>query len=355
MPRRKTRITIVSPALRAANNGNWRTAWRWSRFLRPRFDVEVCSELTAASSPQCLIALHARRSAEAVARQADASPDSPRVLVLTGTDLYRDLPAADAAARRSLDLATHLVVLQEAALDALEPAHRRKCRVIYQSAPRLAPGRTRSRTFDLVLVGHMRPEKDPATPMRAIVRLESDSKVRLIHIGDAMTDEYARAARELMNRTWPSMQRYRWLGSLTHPQTRRWIRDAHAMVISSVMEGGANVVVEAVVCKVPVLASRVQGNVGMLGPDYDGYFPAGDDEALARLIDRVSREPEFLIHLRRQCTARAPLFDPARESAEVNRLVDEALTRRGLGVHGDEGRTETRRIPSDESAPEETQ
>src|SRR5262249_5008396 len=150
-------------------------------------------------------------------RQADAFPDSPRVVVLTGTDLYRDLPAGDAAARRSLDLATHLVVLQEAALDVLEPAHRRKCRVIYQSAPRLAPGKPRSRTFDLVLVGHMRPEKDPATPMRAIVRLGSDSDVRLIHIGHALSDDYVQAARELMNRAWPKVERYRWLGSLTHP------------------------------------------------------------------------------------------------------------------------------------------
>src|SRR5215467_14579859 len=105
-------IAIVSPALRAANNGNWRTAYRWSRFLRPRFDVEVCSEWATRTSPQCLIALHARRSADAVARHADACPDSPRVVVLTGTDLYRDHPA-DRAARRSLDLATHLVVLQE--------------------------------------------------------------------------------------------------------------------------------------------------------------------------------------------------------------------------------------------------
>ena len=349
-----TSVAIVSPALRAANNGNWRTAYRWSRFLRPRFAVEVDSEWIPRASQQCLIALHARRSADAVARHADACPASPRVVVLTGTDLYRDLPA-DAKARRSLDLATHLVVLQEAALDALEPGHRRKCRVIYQSAPRLAPGTPRARTFDIVLVGHMRAEKDPDTPMRAITRLAGDSNVRLIHIGDALSEEYAQAARELMNRAWPSVPRYRWLASRPHPETRRWIRDARAMVISSVMEGGANVIVEAVTCGVPVLASRVAGNVGMLGPDYDGYFPPGDDEALARLIDRASREPDFLLHLRGQCAVRAPLFDPARECSEVVRLVDEALNQRGLHAHGDDRRHGNRKICSDESEREETQ
>lgn len=339
----ESRVAIVSPASRAANNGNWRTAYRWSRFLRPRFDVEVRGEWTPGASKQCLIALHARRSADAVSRHADALPDSPRVVVLTGTDLYRDLPA-DRAARRSLDLATHLVVLQEAALDALDREHRRKCRVIYQSAPRLAPGRPRTRTFDIVLVGHMRAEKDPATPMRAITRLPADSNVRLLHIGGALDDRYRTAALELENRAWPSVQRYRWLGNLPHPSTRRRIRDAHAMVISSVMEGGANVIVEAVTCGVPVLASRIPGNVGMLGRDYSGYFPPGDDEALARLVERASREPDFLLRLRGQCALRAPLFEPARESREVNCLVDDALGKRGPDSRNGESRREPRRI-----------
>jgi putative glycosyltransferase (TIGR04348 family) len=334
MRSQRTKVTIVSPALRAANNGNWRTAHRWSRILRVRFDVELCGEWTPRTTPQCLIALHARRSADAVERHAEAFPDCPRVVVLTGTDLYRDLPA-DLSAQRSLHLATHLIVLQEAGLHAIEPVHREKCRVIYQSAALLAPGQPRTRTFDLVLVGHMRAEKDPATPMRAIAQLPKASNVRLIHIGEALSDEYAQAAHELMTCTWPSVRRYRWLGGRTHHETRRQIRNARAMIISSVMEGGANVIVEAVTCGVPVLASRIPGNVGMLGADYDGYFALGDDEALAQLMHRASQEPDFLAHLRRQCAARAPLFEPAREWADVNRLVDEALTR-PLHAHGDD-------------------
>jgi len=345
----RARVAIVGPALRADNNGNWRTAYRWSRFLQPRFDVDMSDDWTARSAPPCLIALHARRSADAVARHADAWPDAPRIVVLTGTDLYRDLPA-DPAARRSLDLATHLVVLQDAALDALDTPHRRKCRVIYQSAPALKAGTPRARTFDVVLVGHMRAEKDPATPMRAIERLAPDSPVRLVHIGAALDEEYARAARALMDRT----PRYRWLGPLGHAQARRRIRDAHAMVISSVMEGGANVIVEAVTCGVPVLASRMAGNVGMLGADYEGYFPVGDDAALARLMDRGSREAGFLTRLREQCAARAPLFDPARERAEVNRLVDDALGQQETAREGCDALQATRARPIGERPQEKT-
>src|SRR6185503_19866236 len=108
---------------------------------------------------------------------------------------------------------------------------RRKCRVIYQSAPMLKAGTPPQRTFDVILVGHMRAEKDPLTPMRAIARLPSVSIVRLIHIGDA-SDEFARAAAQLQTRAWPSLRRYRWLGGRTHGETRRRIRNANAMVIS---------------------------------------------------------------------------------------------------------------------------
>jgi glycosyltransferase involved in cell wall biosynthesis len=97
------------------------------------------------------------------------------------------------------------------------------------------------------------------------------------------------------------------------------------MIISSVIEGGANVIVEAVTSGVPVIASRIAGNVGMLGAGYDGYFTPGDDAELARLLDRVTRDAAFLVRLREQCGARARLFDPKREAAGVVRLVDDAL------------------------------
>ena len=320
-------MVIISPALRAANNGNWQTAYRWSRFLRPHFAVAIQKEWSAAEDPQrkpAMIALHARRSAIAIAHFADAWPGRPLVVVLTGTDLYRDI-RVDPSAQRSLDLATHLVVLQEAGLEELAPRHRAKCRVIYQSAPALKAGEPNRRTFDVVLVGHMRAEKDPLTPMRALEFLPDDSPVRLIHIGEALEEAYLRAARDYQARAWPSVPRYRWLAGRPHGETRQRIRRARALVISSLMEGGANVVIEAVTAAVPVLASRISGNIGMLGRDYDGYFTPGEPRELAWLLDRASRDAAFLRHLCRQCAQRAPLFAPAREQAEVIKLLRDAL------------------------------
>ncbi|WP_090871018.1 selenoneine biosynthesis selenosugar synthase SenB [Paraburkholderia diazotrophica] len=325
------RIFIASPALRSANNGNWQTAYRWFRFLRTDYQVSLDAEWPSADHPHeppaCLIALHARRSAPSIARFAEACPDRPLVVVLTGTDLYRDI-RVDESARRSLDLATHLVVLQEEGLAEMTAAHRAKCRVIYQSAPARKteiPSTRRRRTFDVVFVGHMRAEKDPRTPMRALERLPDDSRVRLIHIGRALEDEYRLAAQTLQTRAWPTVQRYVWYEGLAHGATLRRIANADAMVISSVMEGGANVIIEAVNAGVPVLASRIAGNIGMLGRDYGGYFPPGDDQALAALLDRASRDRAFLTALQQQCARRAPWFAPAVEHAAVVSLVRDAL------------------------------
>jgi putative glycosyltransferase (TIGR04348 family) len=322
----KVPVIIISPALRNANNGNWQTAYRWSRFLRDQYRVSLATDWPGpgdGASPECMVALHARRSAESIARFAHAEPRRPLIVVLTGTDLYRDI-RSDASARRSLDLATHLVVLQDEGMNELTPQHSSKCRAIFQSAPRLSRGTPRRRTFDAVLVGHMRAEKDPLTPMRALDRLSPDSRVRLIHIGDARDEQYLKAARALQSRAWPALKRYVWLGNRPHGETRQRIRRSHIMVVSSIMEGGANVIVEAVTAGVPVLASRIPGNIGMLGRDYEGYFPVGDDAALAVLLERVSRDARFLGRLRAQCARRASLFSPTRERREVVRLLAQA-------------------------------
>jgi glycosyltransferase involved in cell wall biosynthesis len=114
---------------------------------------------------------------------------------------------------------------------------------------------------------------------------------------------------------------------LPHGTTLKRIQAAHVLVHPSRMEGGAHVVIEAVRSGTPVLASRIDGNVGLLGEGYDGYFPAGDAAALATLLERVRDEPAMLDRLRRQCAARAALFDPARERAALHRLVDALLAR----------------------------
>jgi putative glycosyltransferase (TIGR04348 family) len=313
-------ILIVSPASARENNGNWQTASRWQRFLRAGYRVRIVSGWQDGDAvPDLLIALHARRSAPALAAFRAAHPGKPALLVLTGTDLYRDIHEDDSA-RAALGLADALVVLQPDGLAQLTAQQQARAHVIYQSAPRLRPYRGRRERADIAMIGHLRPEKDPLTFMAAAIQVDAPA-VRLLHIGAALDPGLADAARA----TEAATPHYRWLGALPHLPARRRLRRCQAMVIASRMEGGANVIIEAVTSGVPVLASRVGGNVGMLGEDYAGYFPAGDAGALARLIERSVLDTRFQVRLRRQCAARAHLFAPAAERAAVLDLVDNLL------------------------------
>lgn len=318
----RKRILIVSPASARENNGNWQTASRWARFLRAAHEVHIAGNWSPDNpAPDLMIALHARRSAAALAAFSAAFPKRPSVLVLTGTDLYRDV-ASDAQARASLDRATALVLLQPAGLALLPEALHGKASIIYQSAPALRHWRPAitPRYRDICMIGHLREEKDPLTFMRA-ADMVAHPAARLLHIGGALDPALGQAALDAQAQN----RRYRWLGALPHAAARQRLKRCHAMAITSRMEGGANVIIEAVTSGVPVLASDISGNRGMLGEDYAGYFAPGDAAALARLIDRALGDAAFDALLRRQCAARAARFAPAAEQAALRDLVDNLL------------------------------
>lgn len=308
----------MSPALASSNNGNWHTASRWRNFLSAWATTEILQQWVGEPA-RALVALHARRSAQSIARFREAHPDRPIALVLTGTDVYGEM-ASDDSARRSLQCATQLVVLQEEALSRLEPADRAKARVIVQSAPVVLCADQQVHRVDYVAVGHLRSEKDPLTLMEA-ARLLLGTRIQIVHVGEALEPALGAEAR----RTTEQCPNYRWLGNLPQPEARRRIACARALVHMSRLEGGANVVIEAVRSQVPVLASRIDGNVGLLGRNYDGYFSCGSAIELAQLIQRTFDEPLFTARIAAQCAEREPLFEPAREAAAVQALLLDML------------------------------
>jgi putative glycosyltransferase (TIGR04348 family) len=320
-------IVIVSPALAAANHGNWRTARRWQLLLAPQVRARVVTHWpdADAAGDSCMLALHARRSADAIAAWARAHPGRGLAVVLTGTDLYQDI-GSDARARHSLALAQRLVVLQELGAQALPAPLRDKARVVFQSAPARATLAKPQRLLRAVMVGHLRPVKSPHTLFESARLLRGRDDILIDHAGEASDAELAQQARA----TAAECPHYRWLGPLPHAQARQRIQRAHLLVHTSALEGGANVIVEAVRSGTPVLASRVPGNVGMLGADYAGYFPHGDAAALADLLQacRASQplddaDSGLLARLQAQCALRAPLFDAAAERAALQALLRE--------------------------------
>jgi putative glycosyltransferase (TIGR04348 family) len=319
---KQTPVAIVSPALADANNGNWQTARRWQHMLAGTHPTRIVTAWpdAYAGADAVMVALHARRSADPIAAWAAARGPHGLAVVLTGTDLYRDI-ATDPAAQRSLEVANVLVVLQALGPDALPDRVRPKARVIYQSTtPRQSVPKP-LRHLRALMVGHLRDEKDPRTLMAAAQLLRDDARVRIDHIGAPLDPKLGDAARATM----AVCPHYRWLDSQPHEATRRRIQRAHLLVHASRMEGGAHVVMEAVCAGTPVLASRIPGNVGMLGNDYAGYFAPGDAAGLAALLSEAQRtqgQPRGLLaRLATQCAQRAPLFAPAAEQQALLDLV----------------------------------
>jgi putative glycosyltransferase (TIGR04348 family) len=304
------RIALVTPAGPGTRSGNRHTALRWAAFLRAaghRVDVRV----EWSGDADLMLALHARRSHSSI-----RSFHGPLVVALTGTDVYRDIHQS-AEARESLELADRLIVLQSRAAEELAPRLRKKIGVVVQSSSTMLRHRPVSRKFRVCVIGHLRAEKDPLRTLAALFHTEAELDV--VHLGAALDPA-------LVPKT--SDPRYRWLGSVPHARALRWLASSHAMVISSRMEGGANVVSEAIRIGVPVLASRISGNLGLLGAGYRGYFPVGDERGLARLLTRVANDGRLYSALQRQIKKLQPRVTPRAEARALLAVIRDAAASR---------------------------
>jgi len=349
----KPSIVLVTPVPSDTRNGNWQTAHRWASMLSPNYNVTLTAQWPdGATSPDsqksgldhsasaqrpaplAMLALHAFKSSGSIEAWSCMFPSRPLIVVLTGTDLYRDIERQPKA-QASLEQADYLVVLQEQGLKALPRTLQSKARVVFQSCSQYKT-LVKSTTFlKAVMVGHLRDEKWPQTLFEAAHLLSSKDHIYIDHIGQALDSTLEQQALS----TALSCPHYRWLGGLSHKTTRQRIQHGHLLIHTSRMEGGAHAVMEAVRSGTPVLASRIDGNLGMLGSDYFGYFEPGNAKALTSMLRRC-REDQIKMHdgqthqrgilhqLSVQCSERSVLFEPEVEKAALLALISEAITKK---------------------------
>jgi putative glycosyltransferase (TIGR04348 family) len=312
-------ICLVTPAPPGSLKGNRVTAERWAALLRELgHHVEIVVEY---HNQDCdvLIALHAFKSHSSIRRFRDARPSDPLVVGLTGTDLYGDIHTRPDAVE-SLGLATRLVLLQPLGQAMLPAAVQDKARVIYQSVPAPpAPPPVRSDVFEVCVMGHLRPVKDPLRTALAARLLPAASRIQVLHVGGALSEDLAEQARAEVARN----RRYQWLGELPRSEALGVLSRCRLLSLTSESEGGANAISEAVVAGVPVISSRIDGSIGLLGEDYPGYFSVGDTQSLADLLWRAESDSGFYNTLRDGCIRLRPLFDPAREKQSWEELLSE--------------------------------
>jgi putative glycosyltransferase (TIGR04348 family) len=317
------RVRIVCPAPRGTLYGNRITALRWAAILRKLGHRAVIATSYDGEPCDLLIALHARKSGAAVVAFHEKYPEKPIIVALTGTDVYRDIRNS-AIAQKALALATRIVTLQPFAAAELAPGFRDKVEVIYQSAEKTRGVSIRpAGMFAVCVVGHLRTVKDPFRAAMAVRRLPPDSRIHVFHAGAALDARMeARAIAEQYRNL-----RYWWQGEQPREKVRGLIASSHLLVLSSRLEGGANVISEAIVDGTPVVASRIPGSIGLLGADYPGLYPAGDTAALRDLLLRAESDAHFYRDLRSRCAALAKQFHPSREQSAWRSLIHRAQNR----------------------------
>jgi putative glycosyltransferase (TIGR04348 family) len=312
-------ICLITPAPPGSRRGNRVTAQRWTRLLRALGHRVTVAQEYAGQPCDLLIALHAGHSALSLLRFSREHPEKPLILALTGTDLYGEIHTS-ARARRSLSLATRLVLLQPAGVTYLPKAVRAKARVIFQSVtPPRRRRRPRPDVFEVCVLGHLRPVKDPFRTARAAPLLPALSRVRVVHLGAALGDGMAARARAEM----AASPRYRWLGERPRGRALYYLSGCRLLALTSRLEGGANVVSEALALGVPVVSSHISGSIGLLGEDYPGYFPFADTQALAKLLYRAESDAAFYADLVARCRRLRGLVHPRHERESWAKLLKE--------------------------------
>jgi putative glycosyltransferase (TIGR04348 family) len=315
------RALIVTPAPRGARTGNRVTALRWAAMLRALgHRVRITGAFAdGREDPDLMIALHAKKSAASIRAFRQRRPHAPLFVALTGTDIYRDVKTS-AEANASLELATRLIALQPRAIAELPGHLRDRARVIHQSArpPRSMERLFRDR-FIACVIGHLREVKDPFLAADAAARLPPESRIAIVQLGQALDPGIEARALEIA----AANPRYVWLGGQPRQRTLSILAGSDVFVLTSKLEGGANVISEAIACGVPVLSTEIEGSIGLLGKDHPGYFRGGDAQGLADLLLRVEREPDLRAALADRSRALSPLVDPRRELEAWRRLLEE--------------------------------
>ena len=262
---------------------------------------------------ETVIALHARKSFSLIEKAA-AKPGCKLIVLLTGTDLYDDIPAGNQNALKSLALADALVVAQESSIADIPAEYRSKAHVCHKSMTIDLPAPPPRREEKLItIVGHLREIKNPFVAVLPALELGFE----VVQLGRALEPGFAEKAQDLTQ----AHSSYSWLGGVSREESLHWLSRSTATINSSLMEGGANSVLEALHCDCPVIASDIPGNRGILGDTHPALFSPDDHATLSSHLRSLGNDSAFRQRILSCQSSRKSLFTPEQETSDWLNLI----------------------------------
>jgi glycosyltransferase involved in cell wall biosynthesis len=155
----------------------------------------------------------------------------------------------------------------------------------------------------ILLVGSLTEAKDIPTTLRAFARLRRERDCRLLVLGEGPD----RAMLEQLIHQLRIQDSVQLIGFDRNPF--RWMARARVLVSSSPSEGCPNVILQALACGLPVVATNGQGGTAEVLENgrWGRLVPVGDDQALAVAIAETLDAPRTI-----DIAAHISRFDPTR-------------------------------------------
>jgi len=317
-------IILVTPAPPNSTNGNRVSANRWAKILIQLGHQVSVVEQYATQKADLMIAIHAWRSQESIFRFKQKNPLAKLIVVLSGTDIYQYIHSHRETTLKAMHQADILLGLNHQVINVVPDELQHRLCVIPQSATIQSKRIKPEKRFLALVVGHLRDVKNPFQAAQAAQSLPATSRIQIHHYGSAHTALWGLHAR----RESATNQRYHWYGEVSQSRLSELYQQASVLIISSKMEGGANVICEAIAAGTPVLASKIDGNVGLLGEDYEGYYPLSDTQMLRAKLSRLERDKLFYSRLKSQCLKLQRYYSPYREVWNWRSLLNQLTSNR---------------------------
>jgi glycosyltransferase involved in cell wall biosynthesis len=180
----------------------------------------------------------------------------------------------------------------------------------------------------LLSVGHLVPVKGHDIALQALAQLAPRYPgARLVFVGDGPL----RAALQAQAQALGISAQVHFAGAVPNDQLAAWYSAADLLVLASRSEGWANVLLEAMACGTPVVATAVGGTAEVVGrPEVGRVVPPLDPAALAAGIEAMWAAPPDRAAVRTYAQA----FGWDETSAAQLRLFRAVLARRRSARRG---------------------